>query len=208
MISGREAVSGEERLLLRSSAEAWHDVAERVEPLCDGGDRLIDGVGEPGIWMLIGAPGAGKTTFSRAAASAGRHAVLLGEIRSTDGWGLREPEFVTEAYRIALAEVERFAGRGVVLDSTGLYPPARERLAELAAAAELPLRAVVLATEPELAWHRSLEKGWPEPLLFFRFLASLCIQLDEIVCDTAALSRHWLDGEEQEWVMRGWRRGG
>jgi predicted kinase len=195
-----------EDLLLRSAADDWPEVAERLQPLCHGGDLLIDDVREPGIWMLIGAPGAGKTTFSRAAASAGRHAVLLGEIRSAGGWKFREPEFLTEAYRIALAEVERFAGRGVVLDSTGLYPPARERLAELAAAAELPLRAVVLATEPELAWRRSLEKEWPEPLLFFRFLSSLCIQLDEIVGDTALASRHWLDGKAQERVIGAGRR--
>jgi hypothetical protein len=47
-----------------------------------------------------------------------------------------------------------------------------------------------------------------EPLLFFRFLSSLCIQLDEIVGDTALASRHWLDLAAQERVMRGWTRDG
>ncbi|HEV2129627.1 MAG TPA: AAA family ATPase [Longimicrobiaceae bacterium] len=193
-------------LLLESDTKRWHEVAARVRDGFEDERLLVERIHEPGIWVLVGAPGAGKTTFARTVAGAGRGVVLMEEIRRAGGWSFDDPEFVTTAYDLALRRIEAGLPAGTLLDSTGLYTPARERYLALGREHELPVRALVLATEPQLAWERSLEKGWERPEIFFRFLSSLCFYLDEMSEEEGWTSRHWLDAEAQRRVREAWRR--
>lgn len=190
--------------LLDTLTESWREVASRSASAFNDGQLLADGIGEPGIWLLIGVPGAGKTTFARAAGGAGRDAVLLGEIRSRGGWSWSDPEFLTTAYDLAFARMEASLRTGSVLDSTGLYPSARTRALELGRRQDVPVHAVVLATDPETAWQRTLLRGWDDPHLFFRFLGLICRYLGELPDEDGWASRHWLDGAEQERLIRAW----
>lgn len=165
---------------------------------------LISSVQEPGIWYLVGTPGAGKTTFSLAAQARGRHAVLMDEIRRAGGWSWSDRAFVTDAYEIAYAQMRENVQRGTLVDSTGTYFPALREAEQICEEEGLPLRIIVLKTPVRTAWERSLRKKWDQPNMFFHLAHRVhsMLEVDVRMADWTTL--HCLDPAAQARLYASW----
>lgn len=126
----------------------------------------------PGLILLCGLPGSGKSTLSRSLSSPFEAVILKtdverkkiarkrGESTEPDGFGtgLYRPEMVSLTYEAVLAEARRLlaAGRTVVVDATLSRRAVRDRFRHLGAAAGAPT-AIVHVTCPEDEVRRRLE---------------------------------------------------
>lgn len=135
---------------------------------------------EPSLVLLIGAAGAGKSTFAA-------HHFSIDEVCSSDA--LREvlsgnpadQSVSRRAFAILHREVERRlqAGRLTVVDATNLTESQRRPLLRRAAAAKVPTIAIVLDLPANIVRCRNADRDRVvDPDVVERHLATLCRTLD------------------------------
>jgi predicted kinase len=180
------------------------EAAARVRPLYDDGRLLEERPREAGLWMLVGLPSAGKSTFAEVIRAAGREIVEVDRIREENGWEIGDPEWQEDAYRIAYERLEGALDAGVVFESTGLWEPARRRCREIAGARGLPVRALVVASDPGLCARREAERRPGNPFLA-RVLDAYAGAIS-VLPEEGYASLHWLDEAERDRLARAWRR--
>lgn len=172
-------------------------------PLYQDGEPLRGRLREPGLWMLVGLPAAGKTTLVRALRDLGREVVAVDEVREELGYAFGTPEWQEESYRECFRRIQRALPRGVVFESTGLWEPARRRCRELGREQELPVRALLLATDPEVSRPREMGRR-PDAPFFVRVLDIYADALARLPHEGYA-SLHWLEPAERERLVALWR---
>lgn len=138
-------------------------------------------VADPSLVVLVGAAGAGKSTF------AARH-FLVEEVLSSDAFRaiVGRGESDQAATRTAFAALHRAltrrldAGRLTVVDATNVEPHARIALVRRARAARVPAAAIILDLPPRLVFARNSAR--PErivdPAVVRRHLAILRRAID------------------------------
>ncbi|HJP87671.1 MAG TPA: AAA family ATPase [Candidatus Limnocylindrales bacterium] len=117
---------------------------------------MVIDIPEPCVVLLIGAAGAGKSTF------AARHFATT-EILSSDAFRamVSGRETDQQATRTAFAILNRqlgkrlLAGRTSVIDATNVTPYARRTVLRAAAASRTPVVAIVFDLEPEIVLGRN-----------------------------------------------------
>lgn len=113
-------------------------------------------VGQPGLVVLIGAAGSGKTTLA-ARLFAPDEVIASDELRAAISGDAADQRATQPAFAILHREVGRrlAAGRLVVVDATSVEPAARRSLVRRAVFAGAPLTAVVLALPPHIVQARN-----------------------------------------------------
>ena len=122
-------------------------------------------VARPGLVVLIGAAGAGKTTLA-ARLFAADEVISSDELRARVSGSATDQRATRLAFAILHREVARrlAAGRLVVVDATSVERAARRALLLRAAAARVPTVALLLALPPELVHARNdARPGRPVP---------------------------------------------
>lgn len=178
-------------------------VAARVRPLYESGGALRERLYEPGLWMLVGLPSAGKSSFASAIRRAGREVVGVDEVREENGWEIGEPEWQEEAYRIAYERVEQALLAGVVFESTGLWEPARRWCIETTRSMGLPVRALVIATDPGVCAER--ERKRRPGNAFLAHVLSAYARTVAVLPSEGYTSTHWLDEAERGRLAHAWQ---
>ena len=122
-------------------------------------------VGHPGLLVLVGAAGSGKTTLA-ARLFAPDEVISSDELRAVVSGDAADQRATRTAFGILHREVGRrlTQGRLVVVDATSVEPAARRSLLQRAAAARVPATALVLAIPDELVHARNAARpGRPVP---------------------------------------------
>jgi protein phosphatase len=122
-------------------------------------------IGRPGLVVLIGAAGSGKTTLARRL-FASHEVISSDELRAAVGGDPSDQRATRPAFAILHREVARrlVEGRLVVVDATSVEFAARRTLLRLAALAGSAATAVVLALPAELVQARNAARpGRPVP---------------------------------------------
>jgi protein phosphatase len=122
-------------------------------------------VGRPGLVVLIGAAGVGKTTLA-ARLFAADDVVSSDELRAAVSGDAADQRATRRAFAILHREVARrlAANRFVVVDATSVERASRRALLTLAAAARVPAVALLLALPAELVRARNgSRRGRPVP---------------------------------------------
>lgn len=168
--------------------------------------RTLPSAPAPGaVWFLVGLPGAGKSTLARHVPAA--HVVSIDAIREEIGAPPADKaRFLDEAYAILHDRMEMTlaSGHAVVVDTSGLYTPAREEVRELARRLARPLRFLYLATDPETAARRqAAEHPEREPFLWMEH--ALALLLEDLALDLHPYAVvHALGEEAQDELIRRW----
>jgi protein phosphatase len=137
-------------------AELTGAAPSRCAMLSGMAERIVIELPEPCVIVLIGAAGAGKSTF------AARH-FAASEILSSDAFRavVAGDESDQRATRTAFSILHRqlgkrlVAGRTSVVDATNVTPYARRAILRAAAASRVPVVAIVLDLDPELVAARN-----------------------------------------------------
>jgi protein phosphatase len=128
-------------------------------------DPILVEIGRPGLVVLIGAAGAGKTTL--AARLFGPDEVISSDtLRAAVSGDAADQRATRPAFAILHREVARRLAEGglVVVDATSVERAARRALLLRASAARAPAIAVVLALPPDLVQARNAARpGRPVP---------------------------------------------
>lgn len=122
-------------------------------------------VSHPGLLVLVGAAGSGKTTLA-ARLFAPDEVISSDELRAVVSGDPADQRATRTAFGILHREVGRrlAQGRLVVVDATSVEPAARRSLLQRAAAARAPATALVLALPDELIHARNAARtGRPVP---------------------------------------------
>lgn len=200
----------EEKRTLRDERPVWHYAMwerEHRDTQVFSGETLLDTrVSERSLWLLVGLSGAGKTTLSESL-RAHRDVFSIDRIRKQHGWTFATNEWLDLPYPLAYRGMEQalLQGKGVVLDSTGLFQTARERCLDLGYYYDVPVRALVLTTPAEICKERDGRDEDPVSHRFFRNLKNLYeIAVDCQLAREGFDSVHYLDMETQTKLRHLW----
>ena len=121
-------------------------------------------VPDPALIVLVGASGAGKTTWA-SQRYLSREVVSSDGLRAIVGSGEHDIEASADAFVVLGQIVEARTRRGLttVVDSLGLEPSRRRHYLELARSSELPTVAVLFDTDPAECRRRNRLRSIPVP---------------------------------------------
>jgi alkanesulfonate monooxygenase SsuD/methylene tetrahydromethanopterin reductase-like flavin-dependent oxidoreductase (luciferase family)/predicted kinase len=125
---------------------------------------VTSGLPDPAIVVLVGASGAGKSTWAQQAYRA-QEIVSSDDLRGVVGSGRRDLDASTDAFRLLDEIVTARARRGLtcVIDTLGLDAERRRGYRALAAAHGLPAVAVVFEVPAAVARERNAARERPVP---------------------------------------------
>jgi alkanesulfonate monooxygenase SsuD/methylene tetrahydromethanopterin reductase-like flavin-dependent oxidoreductase (luciferase family)/predicted kinase len=143
------------------------------------------GLPDPALVVLVGASGAGKSTWA-AARYRSQEIVSSDDLRGVVGSGRHDLDATDDAFRllddVVAARVRR--GLTVVVDTLGLESARRRGYRELAARAGLPAVAVVFDIAPRLVRERNAARDRPVPAPVLRSqLARTAAVLGELAAE-------------------------
>lgn len=154
--------NGLDAVIVRSLRQSRHENDVEIEELKRSSTLALDPA-EAGLWLLIGLPGVGKSTFAAAAARCcGRYVVSIDQIRGeyrcmpgSHAWHSTAPD-------VLLAVAVDHIHSGVTVDSCGVDCSFRQALVDAAREAGRPCRAIILKT-PESIAERRLQSRSQKP---------------------------------------------
>jgi alkanesulfonate monooxygenase SsuD/methylene tetrahydromethanopterin reductase-like flavin-dependent oxidoreductase (luciferase family)/predicted kinase len=133
------------------------------DPPDRGADPAV-GIPDPAVVLLVGASGAGKSTWA-AARYLPTEVVSSDALRAVVGSGEADLDASDDAFRLLDAIVAARVGRGLctVIDTLGLDESRRAQVLALARAGGLPAVAVLFDTPPALCRERNRRRDRPVP---------------------------------------------
>lgn len=115
------------------------------------------------VWITVGCPGSGKTTYAKTLADMNSNAVRLcpDEFRAKFGWGEGDQGVSHLAFKATYEEMEKALsnGKNVIIDATNMYRKARKGFLKIAKQHDAQTIALVFEVKKEILLERNKKRG-------------------------------------------------